>query len=194
MCGKSFSYEIGRGNDRKHCSSECRVKTQMELRAERMKHYPPCPTEGCNNVADRVTANLCDACYCRVRRNGTTIKQDRTAKYRYKTGAGYIKLLEPNHPLADSGGYVYEHRSVAHEKYGEGMQECHWCATSLEWSSVVIDHLNDSKEDNSPNNLVTSCNACNRLRGALYHVLDKLRPGALEEMFQRFKNREQRRR
>lgn len=176
-CGNGFSYEIGKGRDKKHCSPECRVKAQIANRESLYKAKPPCLTAGCDGKATRVTHGMCETCYYRVRRNGTT--EARKISGRYKTGAGYIKLLDRDHPLADSGGHVFEHRAVAFRANDGNCPDCYWCGTSLEWPSAVIDHLDENKENNAPTNLVVACNDCNRSRGAILPFIKRMKPGSL---------------
>lgn len=59
-----------------------------------------------------------------------------------KTTKGYIQVLMPNHPRADSSGYVMEHIAVWEEKTGINVP--HNCC---------IHHLNGDKSDNRIENL-----------------------------------------
>ena len=63
---------------------------------------------------------------------------------------------------------------MAYEKYGGGIQECFWCGELLKWDKIVIDHLNENKQDNHHGNLVVSCNKCNRARGAILPFLSRI--------------------
>ena len=178
VCGEDFSYPVGRGTDRKHCSAKCRAIRHKECAERRYKLLAQCSNPDCNSKANRVGAGLCEACYCRKRHNGSYKRN--AYKYRYKTGAGYIRLLVPNHPLADSAGNVFEHRKVAFEKYGNGIQRCFWCGCLMMWSETVIDHLNENKADNRPENLMVSCNCCNRARDAMLPFIARLTSESLE--------------
>jgi hypothetical protein len=178
ICGKHFSYEIASGNDRVYCWKKCYEIAHKRKQIERLSLLPECKTEGCNNKATRVGHGVCESCYYRIRRNGNA--QKRVPSYRYITGAGYIKLLKPEHPLADSSGDVYEHRMIVYDILKGSMPACYWCGTALEWSTAVIDHLNENKKDNDKQNLVVSCNNCNRSRGAMLPMIKNLREEALE--------------
>ena len=178
-CGSSFSYEIKRGRSRRLCGDRrCYNARKLRQRLERRARYPRCKTEGCDKPAERIGAGLCEACYGRLRRTGSTAK--RSPRYRYATRAGYVKLLIPGHPLADSDGLVMEHRKVMYDMLGPGPQTCFWCGVTLEWPKAVVDHLNEDKQDNRPENLVVACNNCNRARGAMLPFIERLRPEAVE--------------
>ena len=99
---------------------------------------------------------------------------------RYKTAAGYVKLLRPGHPLADKQGHVYEHRLAAFDRLAGSEPSCFWCGIDLKWADAVVDHLNEDKADNTPSNLVCSCNDCNRARGALVPFVRRMRADALD--------------
>lgn len=121
----------------------------------------------------------------RVRRAGTVHIRDPRITGRTVTKAGYVLLRKPDHPLANSAGWVAEHRIVAFEVYGSGPQTCHWCGCGpLPWQRVTVDHLNERKADNGPENLVPSCNPCNRARGSFISFMARLQPARLEQLFQ----------
>lgn len=54
----------------------------------------------------------------------------------------YIQLYEPNNPMSDSGGYVYEHRKVMGESIGRPLLK-----------TELIHHRNGIKTDNRLENL-----------------------------------------
>lgn len=57
------------------------------------------------------------------------------------TGAGYVDIYEPTHPIARADGYVFEHRKVA------------WDNGLLTDPSLEVHHRNEIKTDNSLSNL-----------------------------------------
>jgi len=173
QCGKIFEYEVGRGKDRKYCSDKCADNALKKKRDQKKHLLPQCSTIGCDKPANRRGAGLCEACYMRLRRKGTT-DYSSPPPYRTTQSAGYIKLREPYHPLADSHGLVYEHRFVFHKHNGDGPFKCHWCGIDVEWGTMDIDHVDEDKENNSIDNLVPSCPECNRKRG-MWKMIEKLR-------------------
>jgi hypothetical protein len=81
-------------------------------------------------------------------------------------------LHRPSHPLAPPSGTVAECRLVLYDKIGPGTHPCHWCSAPLEWlpgagladGALLADHLDWDIHNNSPENLVPSCNHCNAHR------------------------------
>ena len=69
---------------------------------------------------------------------------------RFEDADGYIRIKMKGHPLADSNGYVREHRLVAEKKYGRKLKK-----------KEVVHHLNGIRNDNSPKNLAITTPALN---------------------------------
>ncbi len=184
ICGKSFSYEIGQGTDRVYCQSkECQLLRKRIQFRKRLLTYPKCRNPQCSNPATRIGSGYCETCYGRLRRTGNL--NQRVPNYRYVTGAGYIKLYKPQHPLADSFGNVFEHRYVVYENHSGDTLSCFWCGQYLlSWDTIIIDHLNEDKQDNRAANLVISCNNCNRARGAFIPFVRRMRPEALDKLME----------
>jgi hypothetical protein len=89
----------------------------------------------------------------------------RVKKYRY----AYIYLYQPDHPIADVSGKVMEHRMVLYDAIGTGPHACHWgCGREgLTWGGIRgihVDHLDGDPSDNRLENLVPSCQSCNKSR------------------------------
>jgi hypothetical protein len=184
-CGNPFIYRVERGCERSFCDDKaCRANRHERQARERAKLVGPCASSGCAGKATRKRAGLCEVCFYRVRRTGTAEK--RQLKSRYATSAGYVKLLDRGHPLADASGQVFGHRKALYGKLGPGPHPCFWCGRVLEWKRLVVDHLNEHKQDNRPENLVPACNNCNRARGQFLGFIKRMRPdrlGALVDAF-----------
>lgn len=160
------------------CSKACLLKRQADVRRLRKASGPPCRADGCERTATRVGAGLCETCFYRYRRTGTFAPRPRVLRRGLKNG--YILVWSPGHPLAMGHGMVYEHRKVMFDLLGSGDQECFWCGVRLAWADVVVDHLNEVKDDNDPSNLVVSCNGCNRSRGAMLPFIQGMKPDVFE--------------
>ena len=57
-----------------------------------------------------------------------------------------------------------------------------WHLRRLVDGAIVVDHLNEVKTDNRPENLVISCNRCNRARGAAAVILSRITPDRFEQL------------
>lgn len=103
-------------------------------------------------------------------RRGKCWNEDAEADGWYLNRAGYCYLTgQQEHPLAIRGA-VAEHRKVLYDKIGPGPHPCHWCRKMLYWGGhdgICVDHLDDDKSNNDPENLVPSCSPCNSLRGGV---------------------------
>lgn len=124
-----------------------------------------CIIDGCTRMAKYKNPAVCQTHYHRKYRTGTYDLIERKARYRRSNAAGYQRLHEPLHPLANSDGYVYEHRMVFHDQKNSTPSECAMCGCSIEWSTLHIDHINEDVTDNSPDNLRAVCRGCNVMRG-----------------------------
>jgi len=215
-CGSSFTYEIGPGRDRWHCTAACREAYKI-ARIPPKSTWPECQTDGCaHRVRAKGTAK-CNACYslerkrkagvCGVRkchapatRAGAGLCEkhyyrvrrngniDLVPRVEVTVSAGYRLIKDASHPLTWLSGWVSEHRSVAYAKYGEGPHPCHWCGVVHEWNDLVVDHLNERKADNTPSNLVVACSPCNRARGAMISFIARLLPERTDELTATFEH------
>jgi len=129
-----------------------------------------CSVEGCEKIATRKGAKMCEVHYYRKRRYNTTNLTNSRKPFLQHSG-GYICEYDPNHPLSDKRGYVYQHRRVVydyHENNPHLELKCEYCNRSLTWkvdkgdiNKVFIDHRDENKRNNSLSNLVLSCMICN---------------------------------
>lgn len=125
-----------------------------------------CKIDGCNTESMYKEMDVCQMHYFRFMRNGT-YETVRTRKMRHQNPAGYFLLFDPNHCLAQAGGYVYEHRAVAYDKYGDTLPDCELCGKKCSWElyTTHIDHKDEDVTNNAPENLRPLCNGCNTKRG-----------------------------
>lgn len=125
-----------------------------------------CKIEGCDRPAMYAEQQVCQKHYFRFMRNGTyeTVRK-RRARLRYQDPAGYWKVFEPSHPLADSTGYVWEHRKIVYDCIGDDVPPCALCGKLLSWANAVVDHIDEVKWNNDPKNLRPLCHRCNTWRG-----------------------------
>jgi hypothetical protein len=119
-----------------------------------------CQIEGCSREAVRDSKTICEMHYYRRRRGGTF---ERRANYEGKANhsAGYVLVKDKAHPLAHETGYIYEHRKVAYQKYGDALPGCELCGCQISWANCHIDHIDNDKQNNSPDNLRPTCCKCN---------------------------------
>lgn len=126
-----------------------------------------CSIEGCENDARSKFGAWCEKHYYRNRRKRSF--DDPEVKGRLKTEHGYIIVRSNDHPVSHSSGMAYEHRVVLYDSVNGEDQPCHWCKKDLVWfgdgEKIVVDHLDNNKENNDGSNLVPSCHKCNSMRG-----------------------------
>lgn len=137
-----------------------------------------CSVDGCEKP-NRGLTGLCYAHYMRQWRYGTTDAQRKPAQRFAHTG-GYQLIPAKNHPLANGNSHAYEHRVVYYDAHGEGPFPCHWCAATVTWGTLHIDHLDDDKSNNVTDNLVASCAVCNMSRGRVKMKITNRRKYGLE--------------
>lgn len=200
-CGTDFSYSVGIGRDRKHCSPVCRTQYGIEraksrprrkcecgakvrdaaslqcngcYQFERKRRAGVCGVHKCNNPATRTQGTLCEMHYYRNRRTGTVA--DRPKAGPWLDNLGYLTECLKSHPLAAKNGHIRVHRRVAYDNH-EGPLECFWCGSGLEsWSDLHVDHLDGDRVNNDPANLKISCPSCNQQRALADSFMKRILP------------------
>lgn len=123
-----------------------------------------CSIDGCKNKMMYTGKKLCQMHYFRFMRN-KTFDTVRTRNYRSRNAKGYQLIYEPEHQLAHSNGYVYEHRFVYFNNIDRNPKSCEMCGKSIDWSTLHIDHIDNDITNNKPSNLRAACRGCNTFRG-----------------------------
>ena len=129
-----------------------------------------CPVPGCTNTGDE-HHTVCRMHRSRMTRTGTYDPRPPTTFPPTQAENGYLRISIPKtHPLAGrSTTRTWMHRVVLFDKIGFGPHRCHWCARHVNWrAGLLVDHLDDDRQNNAPDNLVPSCNGCN-IRRAFAH-------------------------
>lgn len=123
-----------------------------------------CVVEGCERQIMYKADQLCQMHYFRRMRNGSfELKRQRFVGDKVTHHSGYILVYDPEHPLSQKGGYVFEHRAVMYERHGDELPPCDFCGAESNWASrsTHIDHIDEDKSNNAPGNLRVLCNGCN---------------------------------
>lgn len=122
-----------------------------------------CKVGGCNKDVRYKEQQVCQMHYFRMMRTGSYEKKQR--KYRIQNPAGYQKLYEPTHLLANSDGYVYEHRFIYFNEISIEVDKCKLCKDKITWKNCHIDHIDEDVSNNKRENLRALCRPCNTFRG-----------------------------
>jgi hypothetical protein len=187
-CGKSFTYAMARGNDRKYCGDKCKRHAQVRKLRERLSAAPKCSTEGCGKVANRISRGLCEACYCQEWRTGSVKRCGAKPRKGVRRNREYILEWAPEHPLSGVTGMVLQHRRIVHDRHIGVCPPCHWCGAELTWKTAVVDHVDDNKENNASENLVAACNTCNLYRTQSIAFMARITTDAMIEVMQMVAN------
>lgn len=79
---------------------------------------------------------------------------------------------------------IRAHRLVHYNQVGYGPHRCHWCRRPINWRwdrtsdwthVLVVDHLDHDRQNNAPENLVSSCQSCNGRRTRTATMTDRRR-------------------
>ncbi|MBP7253871.1 MAG: HNH endonuclease [Alphaproteobacteria bacterium] len=123
-----------------------------------------CRIDGCSKTAKFKGELLCQMHYFRRMRTGKFDLTPKTAIQRRQNPRGYVMVHSPGHPLADKNRYVYEHRKIVFEVYGDNLPPCELCRKAISWKTCHIDHIDRDVTNNNPANLRPLCRGCNTFR------------------------------
>lgn len=131
-----------------------------------------CEVEGCNDQHSAL--GFCVKHYTRFKKHGSVWETRRAEAGAGNINyAGYKRITRKGHPIAQSGGRIFEHRYVLYEAIGPGFHPCHHCNKQVSWDysqanntdlCLVVDHLDFDRLNNNISNLVPSCFNCNSYR------------------------------
>lgn len=124
-----------------------------------------CCVEGCDRPARYKGSQLCQMHYFRLRRNGSLELLPVRRALRYVTSNGYVTRYMPDHPLANKGGLVFEHRFVMWPLVGPDCRPCELCGKPEAWRTCHVDHIDEDRQNNAADNLRILCRGCNVKRG-----------------------------
>lgn len=128
-----------------------------------------CKIDGCEKPVHYKSRGICQMHYFRYMRNGTYEKNNgEPYKYRASNPKGYQMIKIPGHPLAHKSGYVYEHRKIMHDVYGDTLPPCRLCGKDIDWNTCHIDHIDQDVTNNAKENLRPLCRPCNTNRDRDY--------------------------
>jgi len=137
-----------------------------------------CHFDGCNKKARSKSSGICEMHYYRMRRNGSyNLPHKEKPNETVISSNGYVrKYMENGHNLTNYK-WIYEHRLVAYEKYGDNLPDCELCGVQLGWSNAHIDHIDENKQNNNADNLRPLCSICNTRRNyPLEHLCSRKHP------------------
>ena len=147
----------------------------------------PCPISGCGRHIPISGAKFCMMHAARLSRKGNL----GSAGYAkggghadYLGSDGYVLEFNSQHPAACSGR-IRQHQRIFYDKHpADTPLICYWCGCNLRWDNFHVDHLDNDRSNNDPENLEASCETCNPQRGNMLSFMKRLLP----ERFQQISN------
>lgn len=134
QCGRDFDKRFRSDRTVKFCSNNCYGRSRLGSRS--WNRDKPAPWMIGNRHAVGHTP---------WNKGESTFSGERNPRWkggRWQLRNGYVLLKAPNHPKANSRGYVYEHVLLAEESIGRFLR-----------SDEVAHHINEVKSDNRVENL-----------------------------------------
>lgn len=125
-----------------------------------------CVVADCGKKSRSPRSTYCEMHYCRLYNHGSLDGGLRNAaRGVHETSEGYLATKDLTHPAAGKGGHIYLHRKIFYDLHGAGPHRCHWCSKWVTWAKLKVDHKDENRKNNAPENLLPSCHACNAHRG-----------------------------
>ncbi|HIC9070491.1 MULTISPECIES: HNH endonuclease signature motif containing protein [Klebsiella] len=143
-----------------------------------------CKVQGCDRECTHYPGKgICQKHYFRMMRYGTyELTKQGKRKDRTQNTKGYQMIRHPDHPLVMANGFVYEHRKVIYDRYGDILPPCEKCGKEVTWKTVHIDHIDEVVDNNTESNLRVLCRACNVMRSRV-HIAEHTKKGRLAITF-----------
>ena len=113
--------------------------------------------------------------YKAYNRYGDPLFRKKRAKgSRWTDEKGYLLYTDNDHPMASPRGTVLEHRAVLYDSIGPGQQHCVDCNAVIEWgSTLIVNHIDENRLNNSIENLEPMCHLCNWLYSAIKRQVER---------------------
>ena len=133
-------------NHPKFCSQKCAGKYKAQYKKGIKNNYtgicPCCKNEfSTYRSPNSPRPKFCSLKCLGISQNGKNNPSFNGGKHILKTG--YYVILNPDHPEADSRGYILEHRYIMECKLGRALKK-----------GEVVHHIDLDKLNNSPDNLM----------------------------------------
>jgi hypothetical protein len=148
FCHKDFE---GKAN-KKYCSQDCCKKAKSKRHNEKYSWEDKKPflekaCEYCGNMigkANKKTQRFCSVkCFSQSRKEIFSIPERlENSKRKIDKNIGYVRVYCPEHPEANTRGYVYEHRIIAEQMIGRRLKK-----------GEIVHHKNRIRWDNRKENL-----------------------------------------
>lgn len=124
-----------------------------------------CSVDACGRPVK--AKGVCAAHYQRLWRCGSPLGNQ--VKGRKWIAEGYELQFLPGHPISQPSGQIATHRLILYAKIGPGEHNCAGCGDLVSWEkgTLKVNHVDENKLNNDPENLEPVCFECNCLHSAI---------------------------